>query len=341
MMIRPKRRAFTLVELLVVIAIIGILIGILLPAVQMVREAARRSTCLNNIRQIAIASINYESQHQELPIGLTLPTSVPRTTTDELFGWGTSVLPFIEQNNVYDVLSPDRSSTLLQRATSGGAQVIEALQRPIPVFQCSSDPSTEPLNLHRPANSAIGFMAKSNYVAANNIGVCQALKIGPVGPNRVTPSGAFNGIEGMSMAAFIDGASHTILFSERLDDAVRKNQNKELSGGALQFGCRGIGSQSNLAQPGCHDIFFAAAGRINFFNSNANNNIALHGVSSGHPNGVIVALGDGSQHFLSDSIGSFYDRNPGVVARPGSFDDYDTWEKLICLNDGKTVSIED
>jgi prepilin-type N-terminal cleavage/methylation domain-containing protein len=341
MMTRPRSKAFTLVELLVVIAIIGILIGILLPAVQMVREAARRSTCLNNIRQITVAALNHESQHQELPIGLTLPSAVAQNTTDELFGWGTSVLPFMEQNNVFDGLAPNRSTTMLQRVTDGGSAVIEVLQRPIPVFQCASDPATEPLNLHRPASSTIGFLAKSNYVAANNVGVCQALKVGPLGPNRITPNGAFNGIEGMSMAAFIDGASNTIIFSERLYDAVRKNENKELSGGALQYGCRGVGDPSNLAQPGCHDTLFAAAGRINFFNANANNSIALHGVSSAHPGGVIVALGDGSQHFLSDSIGSFYERNLGVTARPGMFDNYDTWERLICLNDGKTVSIED
>ncbi len=230
---------------------------------------------------------------------------------------------------------------MLQRANAGGTAVIEVLQRAIPVFQCSSDPSTEVLNKHRPANSPINFLARSNYVAANNVGVCQALKIGPVGPNRITPNGAFNGIEGMSMAAFLDGASNTIIFSERLYDAVRKNENQELSGGALQYGCRGIGDPTDLARPGCHDTHFAAAGRINFFNANANNAVALHGVSSGHSGGVIVALGDGSQHFLSDSISSYYDRNPSVTDRPGSFDAYDTWEKLICLNDGKTVSIED
>ncbi len=101
---RPSRKAFTLVELLVVIAIIGILIGILLPAVQMVREAARRSTCMNNIRQIAVASLNYESGHQELPIGLMVPDSVPQNTTDELFGWGTAILSYMEQASSDDVL---------------------------------------------------------------------------------------------------------------------------------------------------------------------------------------------------------------------------------------------
>ncbi len=87
-----RRRGFTLVELLVVIAIIGILIGMLLPAVQQVREAARRTQCMNNMRQLALASLNYESAHMEFPTGAK---GDPNWDT----GWLGFTLPFMEQNN--------------------------------------------------------------------------------------------------------------------------------------------------------------------------------------------------------------------------------------------------
>ena len=103
------RRAFTLVELLVVIAIIGILIGMLLPAVQAVREAARRTDCGNNIRQLALANLNYESTHGHLPMGV-------QDSDDDLrdaihAGW-VFLLPYLEAENVadmYDLSSDWRS----------------------------------------------------------------------------------------------------------------------------------------------------------------------------------------------------------------------------------------
>ena len=114
-----SRRAFTLVELLVVIAIIGILIGMLLPAVQQVREAARRVTCMNNLRQTGLAALNYESSFQQLPPGVNyngnawrtrgLPIS-PRPSNPILgqqIGWGVYILPFAEQNNIFDLLEAE------------------------------------------------------------------------------------------------------------------------------------------------------------------------------------------------------------------------------------------
>ena len=114
-----RKRGFTLVELLVVIAIIGILIGMLLPAVQQVREAARRTECMNNMRQLGLATLNYESAFMEFPpatqrnsTGRTDVRGVaPRrrpTASDpndaRKFSWGTFILPFIEQNNLNDQL---------------------------------------------------------------------------------------------------------------------------------------------------------------------------------------------------------------------------------------------
>ncbi len=102
-----SKNGFTLVELLVVIAIIGILIGMLLPAVQAVREAARRTTCLNNLRQIGLASLNYESAHQEFPHAGGTSGEFWNDNQElgplygyENMGWAFQILPFIEQQNV-------------------------------------------------------------------------------------------------------------------------------------------------------------------------------------------------------------------------------------------------
>ena len=103
------RSGFTLVELLVVIAIIGILIGMLLPAVQQVREAARRTQCLNNMRQLALGSLNFESSHMHMPTsGMQMAGfwagGSPHTNYDrENLGWSYQILPFIEQNNLFSL----------------------------------------------------------------------------------------------------------------------------------------------------------------------------------------------------------------------------------------------
>ena len=118
---RSRRTGFTLVELLVVIAIIGILIGMLLPAVQQVRGAARRTQCANNLRQAGLACLNYESAFQPFPPGLNVPINqgsgsfytgqansmgLKQPAINGKFGsWMVWVLPFMEQNNLFDQLN--------------------------------------------------------------------------------------------------------------------------------------------------------------------------------------------------------------------------------------------
>ena len=106
MILEKRKKGFTLVELLVVIAIIGILIGMLLPAVQQVREAARRTQCMNNLRQIALASLNYESAHMHFPSAGTEGNAIWSNWSSTqvgtpVLGWGYQILPFSEQNNLY------------------------------------------------------------------------------------------------------------------------------------------------------------------------------------------------------------------------------------------------
>ena len=130
----PKRTGFTLVELLVVIAIIGVLVALLLPAVQSAREAARRNSCLNNLKQQALACHNYHDTFLVLPAGAMggLVSNV-----DDGFGWGLAILPFMEQKALFDQINPTGQGGALgayQRANSkpipGGETVIKAYRCP-------------------------------------------------------------------------------------------------------------------------------------------------------------------------------------------------------------------
>jgi len=98
------RRGFTLIELLVVIAIIAVLIALLLPAVQAAREAARRSQCVNNLKQLGLAVMNYESNNDCLPASTTFPTSQAQGWGWS-FGWATSILPQMEQQAMFNALN--------------------------------------------------------------------------------------------------------------------------------------------------------------------------------------------------------------------------------------------
>ncbi len=105
-----RSKAFTLVELLVVIAIIGILIGLLLPAVQQVREAARRISCANNVRQFSLAALNYESAHMRFPPGWSTERSIA-------YAWISYLTPFLEQQNIFQRINFDTDVISLPHET--------------------------------------------------------------------------------------------------------------------------------------------------------------------------------------------------------------------------------
>jgi prepilin-type N-terminal cleavage/methylation domain-containing protein/prepilin-type processing-associated H-X9-DG protein len=128
-------RGFTLIELLVVIAIISVLIGLLLPAVQQAREAARRAQCINNLMQLSIALKNYEGAHEVLPPGVINPTGpISNIASGYHFGWLTQILSFIEEGNIDRHL--DRSVSIY------APQNNTAWSMNIGVFWCPSDLST-------------------------------------------------------------------------------------------------------------------------------------------------------------------------------------------------------
>src|SRR5260370_6608020 len=121
-----SRRAFTLIELLVVIAIIAILIALLVPAVQKVREAAARTQCINNLKQIGVACHSYHDANKGLPPGYSATAAYPSTSPG--WGWAAYLLPYLEHGNLYRQInfnSPVESQS--------------AIQTIIPVFLCPSD----------------------------------------------------------------------------------------------------------------------------------------------------------------------------------------------------------
>ncbi len=142
------RPAFTLIELLVVMAIIAILIGLLLPAVQKVREAAARMKCGNNLKQIGLALHSYNGVNGGFPPGYQAPG------LDTGWGWGTFLLPYMEQNNLYQQLGLPGST--FGAPGSGSAAATPLTQTPLSVFVCPSD--TGPALNPNKAN-----LAKSNY----------------------------------------------------------------------------------------------------------------------------------------------------------------------------------
>ncbi|WP_013626520.1 DUF1559 domain-containing protein [Rubinisphaera brasiliensis] len=156
---RPERRGFTLIELLVVIAIIAILVALLLPAVQQAREAARRSSCKNNLKQLGLALHNYHDTHSTFPPGLIYGTDSNNYYWNFTgVGWGAMILPFIEQPALYDGIN----FNVAQPGFDGVN--LDVRNTPIATFRCPSDPGKQPSANWGPTSYVI--CSGSNYQAA-------------------------------------------------------------------------------------------------------------------------------------------------------------------------------
>ncbi len=201
------RRGFTLVELLVVIAIIGVLVALLLPAVQAAREAARRIQCTNHLKQIALAVHNYTLANRVLPPSAIVDFGVTSTGNNTSWGVHGRILPYLEQGNVY----ADVDLTIAWDFQ----QVIDGLK--IPIYGCPSDPKSD--EMRDPGGGKVRLFP-TNY--GFNFGTWFVFD--PV--TRRGGDGAFYPNARLGWSAFIDGTSNTLLVAE-----VRAWQHYRRNGG--------------------------------------------------------------------------------------------------------------
>ena len=342
-MFRRSRSGFTLVELLVVIAIIGILIGMLLPAVQQVREAARRSACQNNMRQAALALLNYESAHGEFPPGSEPATLEP---DDNRTPWGHSFwvhsLAFAEQGNLRDRYQFNALGWTGGDVNKPNYIALDGLI--VPFLLCPSSPLPEfplpgltDLELQGSTNTTpaaagmkpcyTGISGSTEHFTVGN-GTNPDYPIGRSG-SWLSQGGVFLNDEGIGIGEITDGTSNTILLGEQSNFMINSQEgNIEIR----SDGNHGFNMGSSRQGPRVSRIFNLTVLRkvglqerapINIKNfedlEGAAGNIgANRPLLSSHSGGVNIALADGSVQFLSDnmewlSLANLADRNDGNV----------------------------
>ncbi len=202
------RSAFTLIELLVVIAIIGVLIGLLLPAVQKVREAANRMSCQNNLKQLGIAMFNYESVHEKLPPAFT--GTVPPGVTgvpSYFFSWSALAIlnPFLEQTAIYNQMDLTQPIYVPPTYEISPANQF-AVQQRVRLFLCASDKM-------QPVSSGYGLptIGPTNYAVCTGTGTTNGAA--PFG-SPWNADGIFRAKYNSTLAEVTDGLSNTVMMSE-------------------------------------------------------------------------------------------------------------------------------
>ncbi|MCI0461923.1 MAG: DUF1559 domain-containing protein [Gemmataceae bacterium] len=328
-----QRAGFTLIELLVVIAIIAILIGLLLPAVQKVREAAARASCQNNLKQVALGLHGYHDSYKTFPPvaqctpGLTCNTNNIR---DNNWGmtWVTRLLPHIEQAPLYKLYNQNQPAR-----SAANAPVIATV---IPILNCPSDKKPLPFipRTGEVGNAPVFPMARANY--GLNIGLGRARNNTAFNTRTLRGVGHVRQQWAARMGDLVDGTSNTLLVGEMLIHDTSNDNTWGVwayAGGATVSGSNDLTGSILLVNgnaalvdpvtktltqqnwtPHCQN---ALAGQDPIFGCGDGD--AAHSVRSNHSGGAQIALGDGSVRFVSESVN---------VA---------TWRALFTINGGEPL----
>lgn len=301
---KAKPSAFTLVELLVVVAVIGVLVALLLPAVQAAREAARRIQCSNNEKQLVLSLHNFHDAHQRFPSGRGAPLPV-------VFSAQAYLLPYLESENLENLIDFDSAPTTfsIPGQTFDGSVNYPAATTVVPTFLCPSDGGEG-----RVPGLAFGA---TNYVANAGSGAWQL-------GNLRDADGVFFLGSAISFRDLIDGSSHTAAFSERLlgngqpvassNRVTMQRLMWERSGGTdpTPADCTATAGGSWFAERGGKWILGNYGNTIynHYYPPNSSQwdcmnmqqQKALATARSLHPGGVLAAFCDGSVRFVEESI---------------------------------------